>query len=99
MWACLDVKPIFANRKATAVTSLRFNNAGSVWLYGNQSLNESYYFLQVTRTPEELKERLLSYGEEETWKISVDKVKAREFLGKKEHPLSLIKHCDSRVHL
>ncbi|XP_065910412.1 myosin heavy chain, striated muscle-like [Dysidea avara] len=35
---------------------------------------------KVTRTPEELKERLLSYGEEETWKISVDKVKAREFL-------------------
>ncbi|XP_065912629.1 interaptin-like [Dysidea avara] len=34
---------------------------------------------KVTKTPDELKGSL-NYGDEETWKISIDKVKAREFL-------------------
>jgi len=37
--------------------------------------------LQVETTPGELREAL-NYGDEEAWKISIDKVKAREFLGK-----------------
>jgi len=40
--------------------------------------------LQIKKTPEELREAL-TYGDdadEKQWKISIDRVKAREFLGK-----------------